>query len=47
MLDSLPEKLVDVISIENLIINGNNFKEVPRQAYYLVQFQNLQEVLEV
>lgn len=31
----LPDKLADIISLKELVINGNNFKEVPRQAYYL------------
>lgn len=31
----LPEKLADIISLKELVIKGNNFKEVPRQAYYL------------
>ncbi|KKM83291.1 hypothetical protein LCGC14_1310910 [marine sediment metagenome] len=31
----LSEKLADTLSLKKLVINVNNFKEIPRQAYYL------------
>jgi Leucine-rich repeat (LRR) protein len=35
-LTALPEKLADIYSLKKLVIYGNNFKEVPRQIYYLL-----------
>jgi len=32
----LPEKLADIYSLKKLVLYGNNFKEIPRQVYYLL-----------
>lgn len=35
-LTSLPERFADIYSLKKIVLYGNNFKEVPRQVYYLL-----------